>query len=577
VRSGWGAFTLNGFAERDTNAPTLSFIFSQVAGLQQALNQQGIQETTVQQVDQLLSNDSYLIAAGYVKGASINLVPVRTQAGGTANWSSRGVHRSQLSYSFVYNDNQALLGSTENVSHTLTYFQSISRSDSLSLACSAVGTRSPGQAQVFSPLCFIAWRHQFQHVPYLIIPERRGTIMGNVFRDDRSTGSWEPGMPPMKEVEIMLDERRRTLTRADGSYRFPSVPRGKHRIAVKYSSREPFYFTTTSDLEVDEDATVNFGIGYSLSGLKGQVLNDAGEGIAGVTLLIQSRGQKWNTVTEADGSFFLSGLVAGDYEVQADEDSLPAGYSADTLAEPKQASVGATSPGEAAFTARAFRSISGRVLKYDAGAGQYVPVIQAQVTLQERGLTSLTDPMGRYLFRDLAAGTYTISVQGEVARTVRLGGQPVDLANVDFQISRTDSPEVPAPSVPSVEPQPPAAAPPVKLQPLGASPVAAPSITAQQHNILGRQLTKTGRYQEAIVELTEAIRIAPDFALAFNARGFALVMLHDWTRAIADLDQAIRLNPSYGDAYHIRAIARKSIGDVAGAAADLKRSQQLVH
>lgn len=91
----------------------------------------------------------------------------------------------------------------------------------------------------------------------------------------------------------------------------------------------------------------------------------------------------------------------------------------------------------------------------------------------------------------------------------------------------------------------------------------------------GRQLSKSGRYLEAIVELTEAIRIAPDFALAFNARGFALVMLHESARAIADLNKAILLNPTYGNAYLIRAIARRTIGDAPGAAADLERSQQL--
>jgi tetratricopeptide (TPR) repeat protein len=93
--------------------------------------------------------------------------------------------------------------------------------------------------------------------------------------------------------------------------------------------------------------------------------------------------------------------------------------------------------------------------------------------------------------------------------------------------------------------------------------------------VRGRQLNKSGRYREAIVELTEAIRMAPDFALAFNARGFALVMLHQWFQAITDLDRAILLNPTYGNAYLIRAIARRTIGDAPGAAADLARSQQL--
>jgi Carboxypeptidase regulatory-like domain len=454
MRSGWGALTFTGYAERDTNAPTLSFIFGQVAGLQQVLDQQGIRATTIQQVDELLSSNSFLIAAGYIKGATINLVPERTQIGGAADWSSRSVHRKQLSYNFLFNDNQTLLGSTQDAGHTLSYSQSVTRSDDVSLACSVLGVKNPGRSQVYTPICFIAWRHQFQHVPYFIVPERHGTITGNVFRDDQSKGVLEPGMPPMPEVDVILDNRRHTRTRADGSYRFPNVPRGKHRIVAMYRSREPSFFTTASAPEVDEDATVNFGIGYSLSGLMGQVLNDAGQGVAGITVEIRSRGLKRSVATEADGSFFVSSLVAGDYEVQVDEDSLPAGYSTDGLVEPQQVTVGASSPGKAAFTARAFRSISGRVLSYDSKAGRYVPVSRAQVSLGEPGLTAITDLMGRYLFRDLAAGSYTISVQNEAqtsTHTVRLGAQPVDLINVDFQISRPGPPDVPAPtSIPAL-------------------------------------------------------------------------------------------------------------------------------
>ena len=611
LRSGWGAFTLTGYAERDTNAPTLSFIFSQVTGLQQILQQQGIQATTVQQVDELLSSDAYLIAAGYIKGATINVVPVRIQVGGTADWSSRGKHKRALSYSFLYNDNQALDGSTQDLAHTLTYSQSITNSDKVALSCSVVELKNPGIAPAYTPLCYVAWRHQFQHVPYLIIPERRGTISGNVFRDDQSVGELQPGMLPMPEVEISLDDRRHTMTRADGSFRFPSVPRGNHKVAAIFTSRDAFFFTTPSDAEVDEDATVNFGIGYTLSGLMAQVLNDAGQGVAGVTVAIQSRGQKWSAVTDSEGSIFVSSLVAGEYDVQADEDSLPSGYSADSLGESQKVTVGATAPGKAAFSARALRSISGRVLTYNPSAGRYVPVIRGQVLLRERELTTLTDEFGRYLFRDLAAGSYTVSFQNESTpstRAVRLGAEPVDLANVDFQISKpipSDAPASPAkpvspaPPVPA-KPQPlappapvaqpvqlqrfttlatvaPAVQPPAKSQPVVAQISDSGLAAAQQHNLLGRQLSKAGRYREAIVELTEALRIAPDFALALNARGFALFMLHDWKRAIADLDQAILLNPNYGNAYHIRGTAKKAIGDTVGAAADLERAQQLAH
>jgi tetratricopeptide (TPR) repeat protein len=161
---------------------------------------------------------------------------------------------------------------------------------------------------------------------------------------------------------------------------------------------------------------------------------------------------------------------------------------------------------------------------------------------------------------------------------VRLRSQPVDLLNVDFRLSRLN-PEVPARAALLVEPQPlDAPAPsvlPARPQVIAVNDVVSISVTAQQHHVLGRQLAKAARYREAVVELSEAIRVAPNFALAFNARGFALVMLHDWTRAIEDLDQAILLNPSYGNAYQIRAVARRAIGDAAGAASDLKKSQQL--
>jgi len=256
----------------------------------------------------------------------------------------------------------------------------------------------------------------------------------------------------MPEVEVMLDERRRTLTRTDGSYVFPNVPRGKHRIAVTFQSRRPFFFTTSSTVEVDESATVNFGIGYSLSGLMGQVLNDAGQGVAGVTVAIRSAGSGWTAATGADGSFFVSSLIAGEYDVKVDEDSLPAGYSAESLAGPERVTVGASSPGKAAITVRAYRSIAGRVLTYDPRLGRYVPVAGVQVILREPGLAIVTDLMGRYLFRDLPAGAYTISVPDGAetsTRTVRLGAQPIDLINVDFQISRS-GPQYPL--VPAVLP-----------------------------------------------------------------------------------------------------------------------------
>jgi hypothetical protein len=147
-------------------------------------------------------------------------------------------------------------------------------------------------------------------------------------------------------------------------------------------------------------------------------------------------------VTEANGSFFVPRLTAGDYHVQLDEDSLPVGYSAAAGADPQRIVVGTSTPGKATFTLQTFRSISGRVLTYDEKAGQYVPVLGARVNLLESGSFTVTDEAGRYMFRDLPPGSYTVSAQDgrqTSTRKLRLGAQPVDVTDVDFP-SRTSHP-----------------------------------------------------------------------------------------------------------------------------------------
>ena len=80
---------------------------------------------------------------------------------------------------------------------------------------------------------------------------------------------------------------------------------------------------------------------------------------------------------------------------------------------------------------------------------------------------------------------------------------------------------------------------------------------------------------EAIAALTEAIKLKPDYAIAYNGRGYAHHLAHDYKNAIADYDQAIRLNSSYLNAIKNRANARRSLGDTAGANADRAKADSL--
>ena len=240
-----------------------------------------------------------------------------------------------------------LQGSTARRRYTpFPTLRAITHADDISLACSVQGVKDPGasaglhagllpclEAPVPTRTLFhhsrTAWDHRGQSLSGRPVQRRVGT--GNAA--DARSGSHARRSP------AHADPRGWFLP-------FPEcAPRHTTELQAVYRSRDPFFFTTPSDLEVDEDATVNFGIGYSLSGLTGHVLNDAGQGIGGVTVVIRSRGLKWSAVTDGDGSFFVASLVAGDYDVQVDEDSLPAGYSAEALVGAQRVTVGASSPG----------------------------------------------------------------------------------------------------------------------------------------------------------------------------------------------------------------------------------------
>jgi tetratricopeptide (TPR) repeat protein len=77
--------------------------------------------------------------------------------------------------------------------------------------------------------------------------------------------------------------------------------------------------------------------------------------------------------------------------------------------------------------------------------------------------------------------------------------------------------------------------------------------------VKGRALTTSGNYEEAIAELSEAIRLQPDFARAYNARGYVYLLKRDYQRALADFDEAVRLDPNYANAIQNRALAVKGL------------------
>ena len=91
----------------------------------------------------------------------------------------------------------------------------------------------------------------------------------------------------------------------------------------------------------------------------------------------------------------------------------------------------------------------------------------------------------------------------------------------------------------------------------------------------GRYLSEQQNFEEAEQSFTEAIQLDPTHALALNARGYARLRLRRYQDAIGDCSQAIRLNPAYANAYLNRSVAKRAMGDIAGARDDQRHAMEL--
>jgi len=270
-------------------------------------------------------------------------------------------------------------------------------------------------------------------------------IQGHIFRDDDSAGLYNTQASTLSGVEVRLDENRIARTDSGGYYSFHHVPFGVHRVEAKLKSNEPFFYTTDSPATADMNATVDFGINFAKGQIFGFLLNDAGAGINGVT--VELKGEKFTRrlQTGVTGKFAFTGLAPGSYSVATLPDSYPVGYALQDLAA-QNITVESGKPSSTQFTVKALRSISGRVVVYDKATLQTVPIAGVVVRLKELSLEARTGSTGAYIFRNLAAGTYTIAVEHEgkeISRTVVLSPAPVSLRDVDVNMGTKEAPVKP--------------------------------------------------------------------------------------------------------------------------------------
>jgi tetratricopeptide (TPR) repeat protein len=78
---------------------------------------------------------------------------------------------------------------------------------------------------------------------------------------------------------------------------------------------------------------------------------------------------------------------------------------------------------------------------------------------------------------------------------------------------------------------------------------------AEAYNGRGDAYLGKRDWDNTIADCTEAIRLKPDFAEAYYGRGLAYEKKRDWDNTIADCTEAIRLNPNLALAYYGRGLA----------------------
>lgn len=98
-----------------------------------------------------------------------------------------------------------------------------------------------------------------------------------------------------------------------------------------------------------------------------------------------------------------------------------------------------------------------------------------------------------------------------------------------------------------------------------------PRIIAQRANAHANKFD----YDRAIKDYNHAIKLRPEFWIAFDGRGLAHANRLNFELAIKDYDQAIKLKPDAASAYYHRGLAKFGLCDLDGADADIAKAREI--
>jgi len=205
-------------------------------------------------------------------------------------------------------------------------------------------------------------------------------------------------------------ENLTTTTNAAGQYLFEKLRKGDYSIEISGYDTEEVGFETTSKavlVEYGETASVPFeGTYVRASAIAGQVSVE-GEGLDGVTVSLQGKGENRTTTTNAAGQYLFEKLRKGDYSIEiSGYDTEEVGFETTS----KAVAVGYGETASVPFEGTYLRASSIMVQVSIDGTG----LADVTVSLQGKGETreAHTNAAGQYVFEDLRRGNYSIGISG---------------------------------------------------------------------------------------------------------------------------------------------------------------------
>jgi len=408
ARAPLGRASLSAYVDRQQNAPTLEVIFSEHPELALALRELGIVATSPGDIARALREHAALIELGYIEGVTVDLAPVRTQAGFELAFFGTTIARQQLRLRAARSVIESVGSERTSTLVSLTYSRRLTASTDVFAGYTWWRTERTGEEARETPYLEAGLRRRFDSLPSLpSFSGSGGTISGVVFLDENLDGASD-GAPVIAEVE--LDSAQKKQTNADGTFAFTGVARGAHRITARIPDRPEAYFTTPSRVEAETGERVEFGVAYTPARLQGRVASDAGDGLANVRVLLARGASQSIAATETDGTFAIA-AAPGEWQASLVADSIPAGYSHGG-ADARTVLLERAKPLEVSWSLRAHRTVAG------SGAAP-----NAELEVRPLNKKIRADEQGRFTIRSLPAGEVTV-VAGGVEHRLTLPAGP---------------------------------------------------------------------------------------------------------------------------------------------------------